>query len=77
LRLRETQAKIVVHAPAPLPLRVAVLIDTAAVPAGERLDFWTEASCAACAPPQIRSAERGPFWARMWGYELGPLHVYR
>ncbi len=39
LRLRETQAKIVVHAPAPLPLRVAVLIDTAVVPADERLDF--------------------------------------
>jgi AraC-like DNA-binding protein len=77
LRPGETQAKIVVHALASLPLRVAVLIDTAVVPAGERLDFWTESSCAAYVPLQIRSAERGRFWARMWGYELGPLHIYR
>ena len=56
---------------------MTVLIDTAVVPAGERLDFWTESSCVAYVPLQIRSAERERFWARMWGYELGPLHVYR
>ena len=56
---------------------MAVLIDTAVVAADDRLDFWTESSCAAYVPLQIRSAERGQFWARMWGYELGPLHVYR
>jgi AraC-like DNA-binding protein len=77
LRKQETQAKIVVHARAPIPVPVTVLIDTAVVPAGERLDFWTESSCAAYVPLQIRSAEHGRFWARMWAHELGPLHVYR
>ena len=62
---------------ASIPLRVPVLIDTAVVPAGERLDFWMESSCATYVPLQIRSKERGAFWARMWAYELGPLHVYR
>lgn len=65
------------HARAGFPLRMAVLIDTAVVPACDRLDFWTESSCAAYVPLQIRSAERGRFWARMDGYELGPLHVFR
>lgn len=65
------------HALDSSPFRMTVLIDTATVPAGERLDFWTEATCAAYVPLQIRSAERGGFWARMSGYELGPLHVFR
>jgi AraC-like DNA-binding protein len=77
LRLRGTPAKIVLNAPVPDPRRVPILIDTAVVPAGERLDFWMESSCAAYVPLQIRSADRGAFWARMWAYELGPLHVYR
>ena len=66
-----------VNALASIPLRVPVLIDTAVVPAGERLDFWMESTCATYVPLQIRSKERGAFWARMWAYELGPLHVYR
>jgi AraC-like DNA-binding protein len=77
LRLQGTQAKIVVNALASIPLRVPVLIDTAVVPAGERLDFWMESTCATYVPLQIRSKERRAFWARMWAYELGPLHVYR
>ena len=52
---------------------MTLLIDTAKVPAGDRLDFWLESSFDAYLPVQIRSAAKGEFWARMWGYELGPL----
>lgn len=54
-----------------------LLIDTAKVPASDRLEFWAESSHDAYLPVQIRSAERDEFGARMWGYELGPLSVYR
>jgi AraC-like DNA-binding protein len=56
---------------------MALLIDTAVVPAGERVDFWSESSCRAYHPVQIRSRADGGFWARMWAHELGPLSVYR
>ena len=51
------------------PLRMALLIDTAMVPARERLDFWLESSSDAYLPVQIRSAAREQFCARMWGYD--------
>jgi AraC-like DNA-binding protein len=54
-----------------------LLIDTAVVPARERVDFWTESSRRVYHPLQIRSAVKGQFWARMSGDELGPLGVYR
>ena len=56
---------------------MTLLIDTAAVPARERVDFWSESSHDPYHPLQIRSAAKGEFWARMWGYELGPLGVFR
>lgn len=56
---------------------MTLLIDTQAVPARERLDFWSESSSAAYHPVQIRSPDRERFWARMWGYELGPLSFFR
>jgi AraC-like DNA-binding protein len=56
---------------------MTLLIDTQAVPARERLDFWSESSCDAYHPVQIRSPERERFWARMWGYELGSLSFFR
>ena len=56
---------------------VTLLIDTAAVPPRERLDFWSESSRDAYHPVQIRSPEPDRFWARMWGYELGPITVFR
>ena len=70
LRLSQTRAKIVEP-------RMAVVIDTAFVPARERLDFWAESSCNAYVPLQVRSAERKSFWARMWADTLGPLSVFR
>ena len=56
---------------------MTLLIDTAMVPARERVDFWSESSSDAYLPVQIRSAAKEQFWARMWGYELGPLSVFR
>ena len=56
---------------------MTLLIDTAAVPASERVDFWSESAHGPYHPLQIRSAAKGKFWARMWGYELGPLGVFR
>jgi AraC-like DNA-binding protein len=54
-----------------------LLIDTATVPARERLDFWSESSFEAYLPVQIRTPDRDEFGARMWGYELGPLSLFR
>ena len=56
---------------------MGLLIDTAVVPARERLDFWWEESCDAFHPLQIQSAARERFFAQMWAYELGPLSFFR
>jgi AraC-like DNA-binding protein len=49
---------------------MTLLIDTAMVPASERLEFWLEASVDAYLPVQVQSASKEHFAARMWGYEL-------
>jgi AraC-like DNA-binding protein len=54
-----------------------LLIDTATVPAPERLEFWSESSSEAYLPVQIRSPAGEEFAARMWGFELGPLCLFR
>jgi AraC-like DNA-binding protein len=56
---------------------VTLLIDTAAVSPPERLDFWSESSRDAYHPVQVRSPDPDRFWARMWGYDLGPLSIFR
>jgi len=56
---------------------MALLIDTAVVPARERVDFWSDSSCHAYHPVQIRCDAEGQFSARMWVNELGPLSIYR
>ena len=56
---------------------VTLLIDTAVVSPQERLDFWSESSRDAYHPVQIRSPEPDRFWARMWGYDLGPISIFR
>jgi AraC-like DNA-binding protein len=56
---------------------MTLLIDTASVPAGERLDYWSESSFETYLPVQVRSAAREEFAARLWGYELGPLSIFR
>ena len=54
-----------------------LLIDTATVPAADRLDFWSEAAFDAYLPVQICSPVKEQFGARMWGWELGPLSLFR
>jgi AraC-like DNA-binding protein len=56
---------------------VTLLIDTAVVSPPDRLDFWSEASRDAYHPVQVRSPEPDRFWARMWGYDLGPISIFR
>jgi AraC-like DNA-binding protein len=54
-----------------------LLIDTAVVPAPERVDYWSEASWDAYHPLAIDTGAGERFSARMWGYELGPLGFFR
>jgi len=54
-----------------------LLIDTATVPASQRLDFWSESSSEAYLPVQIRCPDGEEFRARMWGWELGPISLFR
>jgi AraC-like DNA-binding protein len=54
-----------------------LLIDTATVAAQDRLAFWSDSSFDAYLPVQVRSPEGEQFGARMWGYELGPLSLFK
>jgi AraC-like DNA-binding protein len=54
-----------------------LLIDTGNVPACDRLDYWLQSADAAYLPVQIRSPTKEQFGARMWGYQLGPLGLFR
>jgi AraC-like DNA-binding protein len=54
-----------------------LLIDTGNVPACDRLDHWLQSADAAYLPVQIRSPGNEQFGARMWGYGLGPLGLFR
>ena len=54
-----------------------LLIDTATVAAQDRLAFWSDSSFDAYLPVQVRSPAGEQFGARMWGYELGPLSLFK
>jgi AraC-like DNA-binding protein len=41
------------------------------------MDFWSTSSRDAYHPVQIRSPEPDCFWGRMWGYDLGPISIFR
>lgn len=56
---------------------VSLLIDTAIVPARERVEFWSDASCNVYHPLQIRTGAKERFWARMWGSDLASIGVFR
>lgn len=56
---------------------MTLLIDTAKVPARERLDFWLQSSSDAYLPVHIRSTAHQQFGARMWGYACGPISIFR
>jgi AraC-like DNA-binding protein len=56
---------------------MAVVIDTEVVPPRERFEFWSEASCEAYYPLELRQDFDRPFWGRASGHALGPLTVFR
>jgi AraC-like DNA-binding protein len=56
---------------------VKLLIDTAAVPAAQRVKFWVEESRAVYHPLDVRTDAVERFWARMWGDEIASLGVFR
>lgn len=56
---------------------MTLLIDTNAVPAPHRVEFWAKSSCDAYHPLHIGTDATDRFWARMWVDRLGPVGVYR
>ncbi len=56
---------------------MTLLIDTNAVPASDRVDFWAKSSCDAYHPLHIGTDSNDRFWARMWADHLGSIGVYR
>ena len=56
---------------------MVLLIDTAMVPARERLDFWLESSTDSYLPVHVRSRAKEQFGARMWGNAFGPISFFR
>jgi AraC-binding-like domain len=56
---------------------MTLLIDTNAVAAQDRVEFWAKSSCDAYHPLHIGTDSNDRFWARMWADHLGPLGVYR
>ncbi|HXD64677.1 MAG TPA: hypothetical protein VNV17_08675, partial [Solirubrobacteraceae bacterium] len=56
---------------------MTLLIDTNAVPASDRVEFWAQSSCDAYHPLHIGTDSNDRFWARMWADHLGTVGVYR
>ncbi|MGH2849194.1 MAG: helix-turn-helix domain-containing protein [Solirubrobacteraceae bacterium] len=56
---------------------MTLLIDTGVVPARQRVDFWSSASCYIYHPLAIRADARDRFSARMWGDQVGSIGLYR
>ena len=56
---------------------MTLLIDTAVVPARQRVEFWSDASCDLYHPLEIRSDARDRFSARMWGDAVGSIGLFR
>jgi AraC-like DNA-binding protein len=56
---------------------MALLIDTSAVPANERAEFWAESVRSLFNPLRIRTEEHRPFGAKMWWDRLASIEIYR
>ncbi|HEX4010512.1 MAG TPA: helix-turn-helix domain-containing protein [Solirubrobacteraceae bacterium] len=56
---------------------MTLLIDTGAVPAQNRVEFWANSSCDVYHPLHIRTDARDRFQARMWGDWLASLGLFR
>ena len=50
---------------------MTLMIDTNAVPAQHRVEFWAKSSCDAYHPLHIGTDGTDRFWARMWADRLG------
>jgi AraC-like DNA-binding protein len=56
---------------------MTLLIDTAVVPAPQRVEFWSQASFDIYHPVQIRTDAQERFSARMWGEDLASIGLFR
>lgn len=56
---------------------MSLLIDTNAVAAPHRVEFWAKSSCDAYHPLHIGTDANDRFWARMWAERLASIGVYR
>jgi AraC-like DNA-binding protein len=56
---------------------MTLLIDTGAVEAQDRVEFWANQSCDAYHPLQIRANGRARFHARMWCDTLAAMGMFR
>jgi AraC-like DNA-binding protein len=54
-----------------------VVVDTEAVPPEERFSLWAEESARVFEPMRVTCTQREGFLGRVWGYDLGPLTVFR
>ena len=59
------------------PPAMTLLIDTAVVPAPQRVEFWSQASFDIYHPVQIRTDAQERFSARMWGEDLVSMSLFR
>lgn len=56
---------------------MTLLIDTSEAPAPHHAQFWAERVCASFHPMQMTSVGASDFPARMWGYRLADIRIYR
>ena len=56
---------------------MTLLIDTAVVPAPQRVDFWSQSSSDVYHPVAIRAESDEGFSGRMWGDEIDSLGLFR
>jgi AraC-like DNA-binding protein len=56
---------------------MTLLVDTAVVPARERVEFWSHASQDVYHPLLIRTDARERFSARMWGDQVASIGLFR
>ncbi|MGH2893415.1 MAG: hypothetical protein ACRDPM_09135 [Solirubrobacteraceae bacterium] len=56
---------------------MSLLIDTAAVPARDRVEFWANSSYEVYHPLKIRTDAAERFQARMWGEWLASVGLFR
>lgn len=56
---------------------MTLLIDTSEAPAPDNAEFWAERVCASFHPMQMTARSASDLSARMWGYRLADMRIYR